>query len=267
MNRILGHIRLVVCVTGVALLVACTRVPDNVIAPDRMADLLADLHTAESVVELNFGEYAADSTRKALKQAVLKRHEVTQQQLDTSFVWYGAHLDKYMDVYDDVAEILQQRLDRNDALQSEQASLSISGDSVDVWTSPRQMLISPRRPSEFITFQIKADANSQPGDSYAWRAKLFNYQPRSRWGITAHYTDGSFEVLDNPVSGEGWHTMTFHTDSTRTLSQLQGYMRLTLPTNQSAVYVDSIELVRRRLDPQMYVQRYRQRRYDLNPAN
>jgi hypothetical protein len=260
-NSIKTHITL--ALSAVALM-ACNKVPDNVIQPDEMAELMADIHTAESVVEMNYGSYATDSAREELKQAILQKHGVTQADLDTSFMWYGSHLDKYMDIYDEVNEILQRRLDHNQALETAQASLSVSGDSVDVWAMPRRYIYTDRLPAKYMTFKLEADTNWVSGDSYTWRVKLFNSVNTAKWGIVASYADGSVEVLNEQFSGSGWQQLKFQTDSTRKAVGVRGYLELTAPSNATATYVDSVQLVRNRLNSQTYNQRYRQRLYDLS---
>ena len=86
---------------AVALLVtACRKVPGDIVQPEDMSQYLADIYVGESAVEMNYSEYSNDSVRQALKQAILERHHLTQQLVDTSMMWYGAHIDKYIKVYE-----------------------------------------------------------------------------------------------------------------------------------------------------------------------
>lgn len=245
-------------------MLSCNRVPDNIIQPDEMADLLADIHTAESVVEMNYGSYATEDSRRALKHAILDKHGITQADLDTSFMWYGGHLDKYMAVYDNTTEILQSRLDKNQALEAEQASLSVSGDSVDVWSQPRRYVCSVRSATKYLTFKLSADKNWSKGDSYTWRAKFFNNKSTVRWGIVAEYDDGTTEVLNDQFSSTGWQQVTFYTDSTRTAKAVRGYLEIDPRSNTTAMYLDSVQLVRNRLNSRRYSQRYRQKSFDFS---
>ena len=76
--------------------VSCDSTPDHVIPPEKMARLLADIHIGESVIDANRNQYANDSLKKELKQSVFCKHNVTAQQVDTSFVWYGHNIEKYI---------------------------------------------------------------------------------------------------------------------------------------------------------------------------
>lgn len=241
---------------------SCQRTPKGVLDTDDMAELMADIHIGESVVDNEYIKYDSDSVRKALKQAILERHGVTQADFDTSLVWYGHHLDKYIEVYEQTSEILQKRLDMAGAVGGSSEGVAVAGDSVDVWTGARRFEIGPNTPSNIVTFSLKHDANWKNGDSYTWRVKLHNMPAMAQWSINAEYSDGSTEVLSTMFAGEGWHEITFFADSTRQATRIFGDLTLT-PGPGRRVYADSVELIRNRLIPSLYMQRYRQRLYDL----
>lgn len=245
------------------MLVSCQRVPKNIIQPDDMAELLADIHTAEGVVEINYGAYTSDSAKQALKQAVLAKHGVSQDDLDTAFMWYGNHLDRYMDIYAETEEILQERIDRNDAVQAAAVNVSVAGDSVNVWSGARRYMLTPGSPTHALKFDLKRDKNWKKGDMYTLRGKFFNAAGVSHWGMVAEYADTVKETFSAQFSGDGWHEMTFFTDSTRVLKRFYGYTIVAKGQNRTPVFIDSIELVRSRVNPERYVQRYRQRLFDL----
>ena len=76
--------------------VGCNSTPDYVISQEKMAQLLVDIHIGESVVDANMQEYELDSVKKALKQSIYIKHGVTSEQVDTSFIWYGENIEKYI---------------------------------------------------------------------------------------------------------------------------------------------------------------------------
>lgn len=242
------------------ILAACSRTPGYVIPPDDMAELLADLHTAEGVTELNYSEYAGDSARKALKQAVLEKHAVSQQQLDTSLVWYGHNLALYRDVYAQTEQLLNRRLENSIAVTGAGTQVATAGDSVDIWSRSKMLIVSNRSPHHNYTFSVKANINNLPGDSYTWYGKFFNSQRGGNMIVVARYADGSIETLDNSFGGDGLQSVVFVTDSTRVLTDIYGLLTLHTPF-EGDMYVDSIRFVRKRLDPCIYGQRYRQRLY------
>jgi hypothetical protein len=241
--------------------VACNKVPDYVIQPEDMAELLADIHTGESVVEIQRVQFQADSLRKYVKQSIYLKHGVTAEQVDTSFVWYGHHIDKYMDVYDRTIEILEDRLKTAGNLEAEELALSISGDSADVWTQAKHLIFTNNSPSNFITFSIKKDSNWEKGDSYAWRIKATNNSDIMTMQLSVEYQDGSIESNTMSLGTDGWHDIKLLTDSTKDAEHIYGYVQVKVP-QQSYVVLDSISLVRNRVNSNDY-QRYHQRIYKL----
>lgn len=237
---------------------SCSRIPKHVIKPDDMASLLADIHVGESVVELNRSDYRTDSTKQLMLQSVLQRHGVTQQELDTSFDWYGHNISYYMEVYDKTIEILERRIsDIGNRITAE--NISLAGDSVNVWALSPYLSVGRYSPTNMITFTLSHDDNWERGDSYTWRAKFTNNPETSLWAIVADYDDGSKEYVSAELSGEGWQELRFVCDSAKDVRYVYGYIDA-VPRGVTSIMADSIMLVRNRLDEDTYRQHYRQTR-------
>ncbi len=255
MNRTRARKLKVAAALAVLALSACSKVPSGVIAPEEMAQLLADIHTGESVIDMNRMEFSSDSAKQAYKQSVYARHGVTAEQVDSSFGWYGRNISQYMEVYDRTIEILDRRLIETGNRIAADAALSIAGDSVDVWPNPRFITFNSHMPSRFATFSFAADENWEPGDSYTWRAKFFNHALDSRWTIAVEYTDGSVEYIARKFSGDGWNQLVIHTDSTLTARRGFGFFEGEGKSGTD-LRLDSIEMVRKRLNPEKYAGRH-----------
>lgn len=242
--------------TAMALLSACSRVPKGVIAPEEMSQLMADVHTAEAVIDMNRSIYMSDSVKQAFKQSVFARHGVTQADFDSSMMWYGRNITKYMDVYDRTIEILEHRIIESGNRVAAEAALSIAGDSVDVWPYAGYLQFTDRVPSHTVTFAFNSDDNWERGDVYVWRAKFFNNGDKSsQWTIACEYDDGTLEYISQTISGDGWKELTFYTDSLRTASRLYGFLEAA-NRRGTTLAADSIEMVRKRVDPEKYSRRY-----------
>lgn len=252
-NRIAGA----VAVAVMALTAACGGTPDGVLGREDMAMLMADIHTGEGVVDMNREEYITDSAKQVLRMAIYARHGVTPAEFDSSMAWYGRNLDEYMEMYDRTIEILEQRLAETGNRVAAEA-MSIAGDSVDVWAYSRYLTFSDLSPSRFVTFGLATDENWERGDSYTWRGKFFNNGNDGYWTIVAEYTDGSMESVRNPLRADGWQEIKFVTDSSRTARRVYG-MLYGVGRDATTLRIDSIELVRKRLNRETYGSRYRQR--------
>lgn len=246
---------------GLTIIVGCNSVPDGVLPKEKMAQLLADMHIGESIVDAEHTKYYSDSLKKTVKQSILVGHGVTQEELDSSFAWYGRNIEEYIEVYDRVIEILNEDLTRIGAGKEEKVTISLEGDSVDTWQGTRYYTINHNSASRYITFRLSKDRNWENGDCYIWRMKLINNITPVKWGIVADYADGTTEYTNSTAYNEGWNDIKLITDSTKSLNRIYGYMYVS-PKDGEQIYLDSISLVRMRVNRDYYHQRSMQKKFD-----
>lgn len=239
---------------------ACSKVPDGVIPPDRMAEFLADFHTGEAVVDMNRQEFFNDSLRQLYKQSVFEKYGVTPEEVDSSFSYYGRHLGQYMEVYDRTIEILERRIIETGNRIAADAALSIAGDSVDVWPGARFLIFNELMPSRYAAFSFTSDENWERGDTYTWRAKFFNNTENLTMTLAAEYTDGTVEVVTRSFSADGWNEVVLNTDSTLTASRVFGFVEGKSRPGTSLT-TDSIEMIRKRVNHENPGARYNVRIY------
>ncbi len=232
--------------------ISCDKTPDYVIKSDDMVDLLVDIHKGESVIELNRSRYPGDSMRKVMKQSILLRHGVTQEQFDTSLVWYGHNIEKYIEVYDKVIEELEGEIKLADvSSDGTRVQMAVVGDSVDAWGDVRHRQFAYGEPSDIMKFNMRRDENWEKGDVYTWRFYVRKRTSPMTWTLAADYNDGSTDYTYGFVTSEGWNEVTFVTDTAKVTSNLYGTIMLE-PAPFESTYVDSITLVRTRHKPAEY---------------
>jgi hypothetical protein len=129
-----------ILIAFMALFAACNSTPDYVLSHEEMTQLLADVHIGESLIDANRQNYKDDSLKKELKQSILHKHNVTAQQLDTSFEWYGHNIEDYIEVYDRVIEILENQ--QANVKVEDGVQLAVAGDSADAWSGVRYRQLS-----------------------------------------------------------------------------------------------------------------------------
>lgn len=235
-----------------AALIACDRTPGYVIKQDEMVELLTDIHKGESVIELNRSKYPGDSMRKVMKQSIFERHGVTQQQFDTSLVWYGHNIEKYIEVYDKVIEKLEDEIKVADvSTDGSRVQMAVVGDSVDAWGDVRHRQFAYGEPSDVMKFSMRRDENWEKGDVYTWRFYVRKRISPMTWTLAADYTDGSTDYAYGAVASEGWQEVKFVTDTAKVISNLYGTVMMQ-PTRLESAYIDSITLVRTRHKPAEY---------------
>jgi len=230
-------VALAVCV----LLTGCKKTPDEVLDKEEMASLMADIHLGEAVVDFNYSAFPNDSTRKALKQSIYAAHNVTAEDVDTSYAWYGNHIEDYIAVYDRTIEIIQDR--QKEMARASNAQLTVAGDSVDVWRGPRPLQVRPGMPSRILTFSISPDSTWKNGDVYRLMYKPVNVSDNVQARLLVDYDDGTTSYVDEPMHRQNSSSLTLQVDSTHTPLRVYGYMTFT-PDNSGSFEVDSIALTR-----------------------
>lgn len=226
-----------------AIVTACKKVPEGVLSQEEMASLMADTYIAEGVVDMNGGIYSSDSARLVLKQSIYHAHGVSRSRVDTSFVWYGNHIEEYIKVLDRAEEILRER--QHDLVATSSRQLSLSGDSVNIWVGARHITVTPRIPSRYVTFAVTADTTWHKGDSYELRYKMVNGQRPLISRVYVDYKEGVTRMFDNNGRSQGFVSLVFKIDSTLTPLRLYGYIDLA-PRGNEHFHIDSISLVRMR---------------------
>lgn len=231
------------------LVAGCKKMPHKVIKPDKMATLLADLHTAGAVVELDGSAWRNDSSRRVLREAVYLRHGVTAEDVDSSLMWYGHNLNDYMKVYDKTLEILDKRIaeaERSGAKATKaDTRVTLDGDSVNLWQGPMTVRLNEKNPSEFITFSIGADRYWERGDHFTLSLLPVATQSPVYMTIAVQYGDGTGEYVTHQSIGDMHRHLTLVLDSTRIATNIFGSIHY-IPSPGEISYLDSITLVRTR---------------------
>lgn len=250
-----------------ALLAAsCTKLPEDVLDKKEMVSLLVDIHKGESVVDIQRGIYGRDSMKKMVKQSILLKHGITQARLDTSFVYYGHHIEDYLEIYDDVIKKLEEELKASNGNKN-RAPVFAEGDSVNVWHLSPMYKLSADDGLRNIVFEIPKDDNWREGDNYLLQFKIINSRqqsPQFKATLYARYDSGRVEL--RPVSSvvNGWMKVRLVTDSTMLPASVFGAINYDLAAGEN-VYLDSVSLVRTRNRKETYFERNGQRKLNFPP--
>ncbi len=222
---------------------ACQKKPEGILDKEEMATLMADIHMGEAVIDYNYSEFPNDSTRKMLKQSIYDAHGVDASTVDTSFVWYGNHIEEYIKVYDRTIEIIQDR--QRDYASAANAQIAIAGDSVDVWNGFRHIIVNSATPSNIITFNMTPDSTWHKGDVYMLRYKPINTQASIKSRLLVDYSNGTTHYVDESFRDKIQNSIKLPIDSTLTPLKVYGYIEI--PANNTSTFeIDSLALIRMR---------------------
>ncbi len=240
---------------------SCSKTPGGVLEPEEMASLIADVYRGEAVIEFNHASYYNDSLKKVVKQSVLTAHGVNQEEFDSSLSWYGHHIGDYIRICDRAVEILEAEAKAipDDPTGSNQ--MVVAGDSAQVWPLSRYYLITSNTPGRHVIFNLTPDETWEHGDEYQLAFKIINSRTPVRSLLATSYEDGRTEYTSHEQNEDGWSRSTLRLDSTRTSKSIYGFIEFN-PADGENIYVDSISLIRTRLNPATYRNRYRQNTFD-----
>ena len=280
MGRVSLHILFLLIAT--LLFTSCDKTPRGVMSKNKMADLIADLYMADAYIDHNGGDFESDSSRMVLKQSIFKKHGITQQDYDSSLVWYAHNMEDYIKAYDKAVGIIQKRYDKVNhngagngvpsdlentpegiSLPTHQARPSksmprlhkpkkdIKGDSADLWQGQRFYMLTQGAKRGFITFDLQPDANRKPGDRYQLAYKLTRGNNEFKVSLNVDYTDGATAQMTRGTNADGWVTIDLQSDSARQVRRIYGYVSYDMKRGHTA-YVDSLSLMRTRMNKKNY---------------
>lgn len=164
------HICSLICLT---LFLACApNRPSNVLSEDDMEDVLVDYHLALAMAELQVGDLQAN--RYILTQAALKKHDITEAELDTSLVYWCQNSEKFVKICERVSERLNYMAESQGVERQEKnrySYLATEGDTANVWNLREGVVLIPNIVDNIYSFFIEADSTYLPGDYFMWAFK------------------------------------------------------------------------------------------------
>ena len=103
----------------------------------------------------------------AYREAVLRKHDVTSAEFDSSMVYYMRHTELLEDVYKDLTDRYNNEITAMGGSAKEGgefANLSATGDTANVWNLVTSMVFMPVKPFNSTSFDIKVDSTFHKGD-------------------------------------------------------------------------------------------------------
>ncbi len=140
-------------------------VPSQYLSEGKMEDILYDIHLAEAMS--NVQPVNTDTAiMLSYREAVLKKHEVTSAEFDSSLVYYMRHTKLLHDIYVRLgdrltAEAQSLGADVNDL--SRYGAIAV-GDTANVWNGPASLVFSANDPFKYSAFEIPVDSGFHKGD-------------------------------------------------------------------------------------------------------
>lgn len=162
--------KLMICLVAVMALLFCVSsckpsLPSGVLSKGKMTDILYDYHLALAMVHMDDNGDKGQSL--AYREAVLRKHDVTSAEFDSSMVYYMRHTELLEDVYKDLTDRYNNEITAMGGSAKEGgefANLSATGDTANVWNLAASMVFMPVKPFNSTSFDIKVDSTFHKGD-------------------------------------------------------------------------------------------------------
>lgn len=162
--------KLMICLVAVMALLFCVSsckpsLPSGVFSKGKMTDILYDYHLALAMAHMDDNGDKGQSL--AYREAVLRKHDVTSAEFDSSMVYYMRHTELLEDVYKDLTDRYNNEITAMGGSAKEGgefANLSATGDTANVWNLAASMVFMPVKPFNSTSFDIKVDSTFHKGD-------------------------------------------------------------------------------------------------------
>lgn len=134
-----------------------------------MEDVLVDYHLALAIAEVQVGDL--QSNRYILTQAALRKHGVTEEELDSSMLYWCRNSEKFVKICDRVSERLNYMAESQGVERQERnpySYLATEGDTANVWNLREGVVVVPNIVDNIYSFTIEADTTYHLGDNFMW---------------------------------------------------------------------------------------------------
>lgn len=241
-------VRWVAVVAGLSFLVGCGKqIPGGIIPPEKMEKVLYDYHLSVSMT--NNLEYSEYYKKKSYNDYVFQKHGVTEEEFDSSMVWYTRHVDELTTIYSNLSERFKKDKQRIDAvLEAREATdfVSLPGDTVEAWPYRKLYWLASTPLNNLVTFTIEPDTNYHPKDAFLWKANYtFLAEGKAAMAFNILYDNDSVIGQSKLIASSGMDSLYLYTDSAYNIKSINAFIYL-MPDSSgiSSMLVNELSLTK-----------------------
>ena len=211
----------------VAAIASCDSGKVRILSKGKMEKVLYDYHLAQGMMNMN------DPESGRLIYAVFEKHGITEEEFDSSLVYYNIHQEDMSDIYTHLRERYEEE-EKNLRLQSGSsemsALLSDSRDTTDIWSGAAIIVLRDNPMYRSHSFSIKTDTSFYQGDQFILtlnndmiRQNQDNQDDNVVVSVSVRYDDG-FTIADTrSFYSSGPQQLKISSDPKRHISQVNGF--------------------------------------------
>ncbi|MCM1077892.1 MAG: DUF4296 domain-containing protein [Bacteroidales bacterium] len=216
----------------VALMAACEASrPSYVLDDDEMEDVLYDIHRAHFSYS-DYRDRENGARQYALFLNVLKKHDITQSEWDSSMVYYTRNAHELEHIY----ERLFERVNSEAAAMG--AGVGEMTDTTDIWNTERQLLLFDYAPYTTNTWSVVTDSILSPGERITLRFSGIFLSDNANRYVTAilalRLNNDSVVVRNMMCSMSGPNTLVIADDKAVGIKSVYGMFMMHKPSSSVA---------------------------------
>ncbi len=243
-------------ILSLGLLMACTpSVPSKYIQPGELEDILYDYHLTQAMVKAEHPGESNDFERSKYFHVLLKKYGVTEEDFDSSMVYYYSHLPRLKEIYMEVNERLADDAKDLGATVGEigrYSQYSTSGDTANIWEGASDVLLIPRPTMNHFDFTVKVDTSFYKGDSFMFQfMSEYIWQSGSKDALVClltKYEGDSIIQTVNHVSVSGLSQIRVPANRENKLKEMSGFIYLGKggddENTRKLMFISQIQLIR-----------------------
>lgn len=216
--------------------------PNAILSAEEMEDVLFDYHLAQSLV--NQSGDSADFRIRVYAESVFKKHEVTEEQFNTSLRYYHRHTTELHDIYKNI----EKRMNFLVGDYSETRYTS-EGDTANIWQGPERYLMSAAL-GNYITFSQPTDTLLEEGDKLELNFSTgWIYKEGQRQGVAVlyvQYEGDSVATSTQQFSSSGPQQVVLRIGAKKKIEGIRGmiYQQTTWTSEPKLLVISDISLIR-----------------------
>lgn len=229
--------------------------PGGVLSKGDMENILYDYHLAQTMAERNASRSIDERT---YEDAVFRKYGVTQEQFDSSLVYYMRHTGELYEIYENIVERYKKEAEALGASESDlnkYSALSATGDTADIWARDKSFMLMPKVPFNYKSFSFKTDSSFHKGDRLMLNFDAnFIYQDGMRNAtvvMSMQFANDSIATTNTQLTNSNHFRLTLADEARLGIKEVRGYFILNQSqegdvssTTLQLMFIDNIQLIR-----------------------
>lgn len=247
------------------LFAACENRPKDVLSRGKMEDVLYDYHLMQGVIDqLPTSEERLEKAQDYIN-SVYAKHGITEEQFDSSIVYYNRHPKDLHKIYTHLKErytSINEEVQIVNGNNDMMAIYATGGDTTNLWSSARTLALHSKELLSHESFTIHADTSFRRNDQFILtltplfiREDVSTYDIMLSVGLGVCYTDGKTAGVSRVITSNGTQQLTLQTDATKDIKSITGFFQYQgKKTIRNLCLIDDISLVRMHEKPKETVE-------------